>query len=302
MSATRPASTPHREKATGTVAGLWRTIAQGFTATSSSPTLDARIIVAHVIGAAPSDLALREDESVGAEAVVRAMVLAARRVAGEPVARIVGEKEFYGLAFGLSPDTLVPRPDTETVVEAVLAAVLAQAPVTVLDLGTGSGAILLALLAALPNARGLGVDVSAGAIATARANAERLGLSARATFAVGDWADGVAGRFDVITANPPYIETAAIAGLPVEVRDFDPHIALDGGADGLAAFRAVFADLDRVMANGGAAFVEVGAGQAHAVANIARAHRMVTVFRRDLAGILRVVIVRRRGDPAVTLD
>jgi release factor glutamine methyltransferase len=217
------------------------------------------------------------------------------------VARIVGRKEFYGIEVELSPDTLVPRPDTETLVDAVLATRRHEDAVAILDLGTGSGAILLALLAELPNATGVGVDLSEGAVAAARGNAARLGLAERAAFAVGDWAAGIDRRFDVVVANPPYIESEAIAGLPVEVRDHDPHLALDGGADGLDAVRAILPDLDRVLAENGAAFVEIGFGQGPAVARLAAENRFVSTFRRDLAGIERVAEIGRRSVAAKPL-
>ena len=281
--------------ATRTIADLRRQIAQTLAAMSPSAALDARILIAHVVGCTPNDLALRDESPVTDEAAGRAIALAARRAGGEPVARIVGEKEFYGLTLGLGPDTLIPRPDTETLVDAVLETADRNRPLTILDLGTGSGAILLALLASLPNATGIGVDMSPGAIEVAAANAHRLGLSARAAFIVGDWTQGVAGPFDIVVANPPYIETGEIAGLSVDVRDHDPHVALDGGADGLGAYRRIFADLDCVLAPDGAAYVECGADQAPAVAEIGLGFRFSMRFRRDLAGIERVAILRRKS-------
>jgi release factor glutamine methyltransferase len=281
--------------ATRTIADLRRQIAQTLAATSPSAALDARILIAHVVGCMPNDLALRDESPVTDEAAGRAIALAARRARGEPVARIVGEKEFYGLTLGLGPDTLIPRPDTETLVDAVLETADRNRRLTTLDLGTGSGAILLALLASLPNATGVGVDMSPGAIEVAAANAHRLGLSARAAFIVGDWTQGIAGPFDIVVANPPYIETGEIAGLPVDVRDHDPHVALDGGADGLGAYRVILADLERVLALDGAAYVECGPGQADAVAEIGQGFRFSVRFRRDLAGIERVAILRQKS-------
>lgn len=279
-----------------TVGVLRRAVARQLAATSETATLDARILVAYVLGSAPTDLALRDEELVGDDLEARAMMLARRRAAGEPVARIVGEKEFYGLTLALGPETLEPRPDTETLVDAVLDTVVRDRPVTILDLGTGSGAILLALLSELPNAWGLGVDLSEAALAVARANAVTLGLGERAAFAAGDWSAAVGARFDVVAANPPYIEAAAICGLPVDVRDHDPHVALDGGEDGLFAYRRIFADLKRLLKEDGSAFLEIGAGQADAVAEIAAAARFQVSFRRDLAGIDRVAVaVRRQG-------
>ncbi|CAN5283400.1 peptide chain release factor N(5)-glutamine methyltransferase [soil metagenome] len=261
-----------------------------------TPALDARLLVAHVLGIDAGQVPLRDDAAVGADVVEQAMAFAHRRAAGEPVARIVGWKEFHGLRIGLSADTLVPRPDTETLVDAVTAERRqgADAPLTILDLGTGTGAILLALLAALPNATGVGVDASPGALATARANAERLGFSGRVRFVEGDWARGVDGGFDVVVSNPPYITTAEIESLAVEVRNFDPHVSLDGGPDGLAAIRTIVADLGRLLGEGGSGFVEIGAGQAAAVAKIAANHGFSTRMITDLAGIERVAFLSRR--------
>jgi release factor glutamine methyltransferase len=280
-----------------TVASLRREIAAALAATSPTAALDARLIVAHALGWTPNDLLLRDGDDVSSDAALNARALARRRTAGEPVARIVGEREFYGLAFSLSPETLVPRPDTETVVDAVLAAVDRVAAVAILDLGTGSGAILLALLSQLPNATGVGIDLSEGALATARRNAERLGLAQRSLFTAGDWSRGIDRRFDVVVANPPYIETQSIVGLPVDVRDHDPHLALDGGADGLVAIRAILADLDRVLAEAGAAFVEVGFDQAAAMRRLAVANGFACAFWRDIAGVERVAVVSRQSVP-----
>ena len=280
-----------------TVAALRREIAAMLAGASPTAALDARLIVAHILGWTPNDVLLRDRDEVDDAAVQSARALASRRAGGEPVARIVGEKEFYGLTFRLSPETLVPRPDTETVVDAVLATVEREASLTILDLGTGSGAVLLALLVQLPNATGIGVDVSEGALATARGNAENLGVTNRSAFRTGDWSRHIDGRFDVVVANPPYIENSAIAGLPVEVRDHDPHLALDGGANGLVAIRAILSDLDRVLAPDGAAFVEIGFDQADEVRQHAAANGFACAFRRDMAGIDRVAVVSRQSVP-----
>ncbi len=227
------------------VGGLRRRIASVLAGRSDTAALDARFLVAHVLGRAARDLALLDDKSVSPEAVIEALALAERRKRGEPVGRIIGEREFWGLPFSLSPATLEPRPDTETVVSAALAAFAARREegLTVLDLGTGTGAILLALLSELPRASGLGVDRDFGAAATARLNARRLGLARRATFLVGNWADAVAGGFDLVVSNPPYIPSHEIDSLPLEVRSFDPYIALNGGKDGLNGYQAIIPDL-----------------------------------------------------------
>ena len=183
--------------------------------------LDARLLVGHVLGLDATGLIVHADRPVSELDVARAMALADRRIAGEPVARIVGEKEFWSLTLRLSPETLVPRPDTETVVEAALASIRREGragdPLTILDLGTGSGAILLALLSELPAATGVGVDLAEGAARTARENARRLGLADRARFAVADWDAGINGQFDLVVSNPPYVRSGEISGLAVEV-------------------------------------------------------------------------------------
>jgi release factor glutamine methyltransferase len=262
-----------------------------------TPDLDARLIVAHAIGCDPSDVVLGEDRAVDEGIVRQAMDFAARRIAGEPVARIVGHKEFYGLDLKLTPATLVPRPDTETLVDAAIDVVEGrwgrEAPVRIVDLGTGSGAILLALLCELPGACGVGVDLSREAATTARDNARRLGLAERALFVVGEWSETV-GAADVVVANPPYIETGVIATLASEVREHDPRLALDGGDDGLDAIRTIVGDLGRVLADDGSALIEIGSGQGEAVRDIAESAGFAARLERDLAGSERVAIVARR--------
>jgi len=217
-----------------------------------------------------------------------------RLAAREPLSRITGQREFWGMDFLLSPDTLDPRPESETLVEAVLALLPdRRRNYRILDLGTGTGCLLLALLSELPAASGVGVDIAPGAAATARQNALLLGLGDRAAFVAGDGTHAIAGRFDIVVANPPYIASAAIATLMPEVRDHDPHVALDGGADGLAAYRAIAADLPRLLPPGGIFAAELGAGQADAVAAILSRHSLhIERFAPDLAGILRVVVAR----------
>lgn len=262
--------------------------------------LDARLLVAHALDVDPARLALCDDQSVDAPTERLATALIDRRIAGEPVARIVGHSAFYGLELEIGADTLVPRPDSETVVEAALAFTDRdggrQRPLAVLDLGTGSGALILALLSQLPLARGVAVDLAPGALAVAHNNAARLGLARRTRLIIGDWGKALAGGFDIVLANPPYVESAAIAGLQVEVAIHDPHMALDGGADGLDAYRAIFADLDRLLANGGRGFVEIGFGQARSVAQLAERQGFSTTFHRDLGGIERVAELHRTAE------
>jgi release factor glutamine methyltransferase len=274
-----------------TVGVLRRRVAALIGERSDTAHVDARFLVAHALGCSAHDLAILDDRPAGSAVVAEALALAERRRAGEPVGRIIGEREFWGLPFRLGPATLEPRPDTETIVTAALAAFAGrkQAPVTVLDLGTGTGAILLALLSEMPRARGVGVDMAIGAVAMARSNAERLRLTDRASFLVGDWAGAIGAEFDIVVANPPYIASQEIDSLPLEVRGFDPHLALNGGADGLNAHRAIFADLERIVKPEGHAFVEVGAGQLDTVAKLAANHGFTAVGHCDLAGIRRVL-------------
>jgi release factor glutamine methyltransferase len=263
--------------------------------------LDARLLVGHALGLDASALIVQAYSAVSETDVAIVMAFAERRLAGEPVARIIGEKEFWSLTLRLSPETLVPRPDTETLVEAALAWVRREGrtgtPLTILDLGTGSGAILLALLAELPEATGLGVDIAEGAARTARDNARRLGLGDRARFAAADWTAAISGRFDIVASNPPYIRLGEIPDLPLDVRRFDPQIALDGGADGLAAYRVILSGLDGALAPAGAAFLELGAGQARDVGEVAEALGFEAFCRKDLAGIDRVLELTRGKKP-----
>ena len=227
----------------------------------------------------------------------RAHAFAARRLAGEPLSRILGRREFWSLAFSLSPDVLDPRDDTETLVEAALAAFAARKAdrLQVLDYGIGSGAILAALLTELPNAYGVGVDKSAAAAAQATDNLARLGLASRATILVSDWGAQLdKSAFDLIVSNPPYIASAEIATLAAEVRDYDPRLALDGGTDGLDAYRALAPEIAQRLTPGGRFFVEIGADQAADVRAIFAAAELVGPrVVKDLAGHDRVVCGER---------
>lgn len=218
-----------------------------------------------------------------------------RRVAHEPYSRIRGTREFWSLDFALSPDTLDPRPDSETLIEAALAALPDRtAPLRVVDLGVGTGALLLALLSEYPNATGLGVDVLPGAVATAARNAASLGVADRAQFVAGDWAEANLGAADVILANPPYIPSGEIVALPPEVVRFDPRRALDGGDDGLMAYRALAPVVQRTLKPDGWAFFELGAGQAADVARIvAAANLRAAGMHHDLAGHERCLVIRQ---------
>jgi release factor glutamine methyltransferase len=264
-----------------------------------APELDARILVGHAVGLDHAGLAASAARflSVAEESAIAALAL--RRLAHEPVARIVGSKEFWSLRICLSAATLVPRPETETVVEAALAVIDARGartrPLRIADLGTGSGAILLALLGELPNASGIGSDISARALATARVNARRLGFN-RAAYVACDMAAALRGPFDIIVSNPPYIATGDIAALPPEVRNFDPRRSLDGGADGLDFYRAIAASAPALLAHDGALIVELGSGHAEPVAALFAAAGLAPLPPQpDLNGVPRALVVYKRA-------
>jgi len=256
-----------------------------------TPVLDARLIVQHALGISWDTLYLKEDQPLTEAERAWLESELSRRAAHEPVSRIVGRRHFWTLDLAVSPDTLDPRADTESLIETVVTTLPERSlALRILDLGTGTGAILLALLAEYPNATGLGVDVSEGALATARINAASHGLGDRAEFAAGHWTDGVAGPFDVIVSNPPYIDSGDLASLPPEVREHDPVLALDGGADGLDAYRAIIPRVRLLLSPEGLAVLEVGAGQADSVTLIAREHGLAPLGRRsDLGGIERAL-------------
>ncbi len=261
-----------------------------------TPVLDARLLVQHALGADWNQLFIGPDRDLTDDERSELGKLLDRRAAREPVSRILGNREFWSLNLLVGPDTLDPRPDTETIIDSALKLVPSRdLNVRLLDLGTGTGAILLALLTELPNATGLGVDRAPGAVATATENAQRLGLDGRARFRNGDWGKGLEEHFDLIVSNPPYIRRGDIAGLSPEVRDFDPVLALDGGPDGLDAYRELAPDLERLLDPGGCAVLEVGQGQAPAVMRLLEAAGLRSAgSARDLAGIERCVIAQRQ--------
>jgi release factor glutamine methyltransferase len=255
---------------------------------------DARLIMAHALGIDRAELIANGGRTLTADETSAIDALVARRLRREPVARIFGAKEFWCLNLQISPAVLVPRPETETVVEAALATIMRDALqpeyLRLLDIGTGSGALLLALLSELPNAVGIGTDISAAALAVARANAGRSGLAGRCTFVACDIAAGLQGPFDLIVSNPPYVARGDIASLAPEVREYDPAQALDGGADGLDGYRAIAVQARRLLAPGGQLIVELGVGQEPAVrALFTIAGLAVVAVRDDLAGIPRAL-------------
>jgi release factor glutamine methyltransferase len=264
-----------------------------------SAELDARILVGAALGLDLSGVIAAAGRPFTSDESIRLEDFTRRRLAGEPVARILGLKEFWGLPLELSAATLVPRPETETVVELALE-MLRAAPhpdrrLRIADIGTGSGAILLALLFELPDADGFGTDISVAALRTASANAARLGLAPRAVFVACDYAAALSGPFDLIVSNPPYIRSAEIAGLATEVRDHDPRRALDGGTDGLDAYRALVPQAARLLAHGGALVVEAGHGQSGEVQGLMTAAGLTPDKppKADLAGIRRAVAGRK---------
>jgi release factor glutamine methyltransferase len=258
----------------------------------------ARRLVASALTISPAGLFGDPDHIVDKQQSSRVKEMVARMVEHEPLSRILGKREFWGLEFTLSAETLDPRPETETVVEAVLRRKQDRyAPLRLLDLGTGTGCLLLALLSEFRTAGGFGIDIVEAAVKTAARNAAKLGFAERAVFLVGDWAAAVRGSFDVIVANPPYIASVNLRLLPREVADYDPSRALDGGEDGLAPFRAIAPSLSKLLVSDGIFVTEVGVHQADAVAAILGAHGVkLDGFERDLAGHIRCVSARR-GDP-----
>lgn len=291
----------------GEIAGAGQSVTMAWRAASglmrqagiAAPELDARLLLCHAAGLSHEAYAASPDQVLAPEIMARFGALVEARLRGEPVSRLVGLREFYGRSFRINAHVLDPRPDTETVIEAALDAVDRRGSrndaLRLIDLGTGAGCILITLLAELPRATGIGIDLSPDALAVARQNAERLGVAGRASFVIGDWLDGIGeGGCDLILANPPYIASGEVAALAPEVRDHDPRIALDGGEDGLEAYRRIAARAGAVLRDGGKLIVEIGAGQAEAVLALFRAEGLdmdpENCVRRDLAGHPRCIV------------
>jgi release factor glutamine methyltransferase len=266
---------------------------------TESPDLDARLLIGAALGLDHTGLATQVSRLITGEEEATIVSFAQRRITHEPVARILGHKEFWGLDLQLSDATLVPRPDTETIVAAALEVFAANASTTkairIADIGTGSGAILLALLSEFADAIGVGTDISMAALATADLNAARLGLASRASFVQCDYATALSGPFDLIVSNPPYIRSAEIASLDSDVRDHDPHLALDGGTDGLDAYRAITPQAAALLAPDGVLIFEVGHDQSPQVSTLMRTAGLTLSSppKADLGGIYRAVMGRK---------
>jgi release factor glutamine methyltransferase len=263
-----------------------------------TPELDARALLCHAASLSHEAYIAKAQDRLAPAALARLDQAVTRRLAREPVSRITGRREFYGRSFEIGPQVLDPRPDTETLIAAALALVERNGwrdqPLKLLDLGTGTGCILIALLAELPHALGIGTDLSQAALELTTVNAARLGVGARAGFVAADWLDGIGGQFDLILSNPPYLASGEIAGLAPEVAAHDPMLALDGGPDGLDAYRRIAVGAPRVLAEGGRLLVEIGASQAADVSAIFHAAGLKLdrdhALCRDLAGRPRVVM------------
>jgi release factor glutamine methyltransferase len=282
----------------GSVETARRALAARFRAAGiDSAELDARLLVGAALGLDLTGLITAANRTLSPDESNCLEAFTTRRLNGEPVARILGHKEFWGLPFKLSAATLVPRPDTETVVERALEIVrgFRDRGLRIADLGTGTGAILLALLDGLPDAFGVGTDISLAALRTARENAADLGLTPRAAFVACSYASALSCGFDLIVSNPPYIRSADIADLAAEVRDHDPHAALDGGADGLAAYRVLIPQAAESLRPGGALIVEAGQGQSGPIEALMTQAGLITHegAKTDLAGIPRAITGRK---------
>lgn len=262
-----------------------------------SASLDGRILLEYVLSVSREQLLFSLDLPITSEQYARLKVLVEKRSKRQPIAQLIGKREFWGMNFVVSEDTLDPRPDSETLIEYVLEHIPNRADaLRVLDLGTGTGCLLLALLSELPAASGVGVDYCENALLIAKENAMALGLSGRTQFARGDWCQQVEGKFDIILANPPYIPTGVIPTLDPEVSEFEPILALDGGADGFSCYRKIMKDVPALMATNGFVAFELGMGQQGGLEEIAVENGLEAVgVKHDLIGIARCIIFQHKS-------
>ena len=265
-----------------------------------APRREARLLMQHALGLQPEALLASDDRPLDAAECERLSALVRRRAAREPLAYLTGAREFWSLEFAVDRSALVPRPETETVVEAVLARAAHLPPrPRLLDLGTGSGCLVVSLLSELRGATGVGIDISADAVSLARANAARHGLGGRAAFIVADWGAPLAARFDIVVSNPPYVAAPALASLAPEIVGHEPQTALAGGPDGYACYRRLAPQVVRLLAPAGLAAIELGAGMADEVASLFAAEGLTEIDRRrDLAGIDRCALFVCGADAA----
>ena len=266
-----------------------------------APRRDARLLMQHALGLSPEDLLADDRLPLGEDEAGRLKALVRRRAAREPIAYLTGRREFWSLELAVDRSALVPRPESETLVEAVLdRAPRLPAHPRLLDLGTGTGCLLVALLSELPGAVGLGIDVNASAVSLARANAHRHGLGERASFAVADWGAALAARFDVVVSNPPYVATPELVSLAPEIARHEPRMALAGGTDGYECYRRLAPQIARLLASGGLAAIELGAGMADEVRSLFAASGLLQIGRRhDLSGIERCALFARSTDVGI---
>ncbi len=262
-----------------------------------SASLDARILLEHVLGVSREQLLFSLDLPITPAQYARLEMLVEKRTQRQPIAQLVGKREFWGMNFVVSEYTLDPRPDSETLIEYVLERIKNRAEVfRVLDLGTGTGCLLLSLLSELPSAKGVGVDYCDNALLVAKENAMALGFAARCEFTRGDWCEKLEGEFDVILANPPYIPTDVIPTLDPEVSEFEPMLALDGGEDGFSCYRKIMKALPSIMAKNGLAAFEFGMGQQRGLEALAVENELEIVgVKHDLSGIARCIIVQHKN-------
>jgi release factor glutamine methyltransferase len=261
-----------------------------------SASLDARILLEYVLGVNREQLLFSLELPITTEQYDRFAALVAKRAKRQPVSKIISRREFWGINFAVNENTLDPRPDSETLIECVLERVENRDDaLRILDLGTGTGCLLLSLLSELPAATGIGIDASEGALLVAKENAVTLGFTGRTDFMLGDWCSRLEGKFDIIISNPPYIPTEVISTLEPEVAEFDPMLALDGGADGLNCYRKIMKQLSNILAKDGFAAFEIGIGQQNDLAAIANENGMeIAGSKNDLSGIARCLIIQNK--------